>query len=62
MTEDYKVDPRTIHVDQRKKDVRRDAWDRDYMGIIIKRLIRKVINKYQMRHQFLCLHFFMSVY
>ena len=32
MTEDYKVDPRTIHIDQRKKDVRRDAWDRDYMG------------------------------
>ena len=28
----YKVDPRTIHVDQRKKDTRRDAWDRDYMG------------------------------
>lgn len=26
----YKVDPRTIHVDQRKKDTRRDAWDRDY--------------------------------
>ena len=30
--EDYKVDPRDIHVDQRKKDTRRDAWDRDYMG------------------------------
>ena len=29
-TEVYKVDPRTIHVDQRKKDTRRDAWDRDY--------------------------------
>ena len=28
----YKVDPRNIHVDQRKKDTRRDAWDRDYMG------------------------------
>ena len=27
-----KIDPRTIHVDQRKKDTRRDAWDRDYMG------------------------------
>ena len=26
------VDPRKIHVDQRKKDTRRDAWDRDYMG------------------------------
>ena len=31
-TEVYKVDPRTIHVDQRKQDTRRDAWDRDYMG------------------------------
>ena len=30
-SEDYKVDPRNIHVDQRKKDTRRDAWDRDYM-------------------------------
>ena len=29
--EDYKVDPRTIHIDQRKQDTRRDAWDRDYM-------------------------------
>ena len=27
-----KIDPRAIHIDQRKKDVRRDAWDRDYMG------------------------------
>ena len=32
MNEDYKVDPRTIHIDQRKQDTRRDAWDRDYMG------------------------------
>ena len=31
MKEDYKVDPRSIHVDQRKLDTRRDAWDRDYM-------------------------------
>ena len=31
MKEDYKVDPRTIHIDQRKSDTRRDAWDRDYM-------------------------------
>ena len=31
MKEDYKVDPRKIHVDQRKKDTRRDAWDRDHM-------------------------------
>ena len=30
-SEDYKVDPRSIHVDQRKQDSRRDAWDRDYM-------------------------------
>tara|TARA_B100000989_G_scaffold296548_1_gene280026 strand:+ start:2746 stop:2964 length:219 start_codon:yes stop_codon:yes gene_type:complete len=27
----YKVDPRNIHIDQRKQDTRRDAWDRDYM-------------------------------
>ena len=26
-----KIDPRSIHIDQRKRDVRRDAWDRDYM-------------------------------
>ena len=31
MKEDYKVDPRNIHVDQRKKDTRREAWDRDHM-------------------------------
>ena len=30
-TEVYKVDPRTIHIDQRKEDTRRDAWVRDYM-------------------------------
>lgn len=29
--EDYKVDPRSIHIDQRKRDTRRDAWDRDIM-------------------------------
>ena len=28
----HKVDPRIIHADQRKRDTRRDAWDRDYMG------------------------------
>ena len=28
----HKVDPRSIHTDQRKQDTRRDAWDRDYMG------------------------------
>ena len=27
----HKVDPKSIHVDQRKRDTRRDAWDRDYM-------------------------------
>ena len=32
MNEDYKVDTRTIHIDQRKQDTRRDAWERDYMG------------------------------
>ena len=31
MNEDYKVDPRNIHIDQRKKDTRREAWDRDVM-------------------------------
>ena len=31
MSEDYKVDPRKIHIDQRKKDTRRDAWNRDYL-------------------------------
>ena len=27
----HKIDPRSIHADQRKIDSRRDAWDRDYM-------------------------------
>jgi len=31
MKEDYRVDPRNIHIDQRKKDTRREAWDRDVM-------------------------------
>ena len=31
MKEDYKVDPRNIHIDQRKKDTSREAWDRDVM-------------------------------
>ena len=30
--EDYKVDPLSIKFDQTKRDTRRDAWDRDYMG------------------------------
>ena len=29
--EDYKVDPGSINVEQRKIDTRRAAWDRDYM-------------------------------
>ena len=28
----HKVNPGSIHADQRKQDTRRDAWDRDYMG------------------------------
>ena len=31
MNSDYRVDPRNIHIDQRKKDTRREAWDRDLM-------------------------------
>lgn len=27
----HTVDPRSIHIDQRRSDTRRDAWDRDYM-------------------------------
>ena len=27
----HKVDPKSIHADQRKRDTRRDAWDRDYL-------------------------------
>ena len=41
MNEDYKVDPRTIHIDQRKQDTRRDAWDRDYMGSHYKKIYPK---------------------
>lgn len=33
-----KVDPGSIKVDQRKKDTRRDAWDRDYMPLDLKEL------------------------
>ena len=29
----HKVDPKSIHADQRKQDTRRDAWDRDYMPV-----------------------------
>ena len=41
MKEDYKVDPRNIHVDQRKKDTRRDSWDRDYMPANWKKTVPK---------------------
>ena len=37
MKEDYKVDPLSIKVDQTKRDTRRDAWDRDYMGSYYKK-------------------------
>ena len=45
MNEDYKVDPRTIHIDQRKQDTRRDAWDRDYMGSHYKKTYPKSDNR-----------------
>tara|TARA_B100000212_G_C27169062_1_gene445249 strand:- start:484 stop:696 length:213 start_codon:yes stop_codon:yes gene_type:complete len=41
MNEDYKVDPRSIHVDQRKKDTRRQAWDRDVMPADWKKSVPK---------------------
>ena len=41
MKEDYKVDPLSIKYDQTKKDTRRDAWDRDYMGSHYKKQITK---------------------
>ena len=41
MKEDYKVDPLSIKYDQTKKDTRRDAWDRDYMGSHYKKQIPK---------------------
>ena len=41
MNEDYKVDPRSIHVDQRKKDTRRQAWDRDVMPVDWKKSVPK---------------------
>ena len=41
MNEDYKVDPRNIHIDQRKKDTRRDAWDRDHMPADWKKPVQK---------------------
>ena len=41
MKEDYKVDPRNIHIDQRKKDTRREAWDRDVMPADWKKLKKR---------------------
>ena len=41
MKEDYRVDPRNIHVDQRKKDTRREAWDRDHMPADWKKPVQK---------------------
>ena len=41
MKEDYKVDPRNIHLDQRKKDTRREAWDRDYMPVNWQKSVQK---------------------
>ena len=41
MKEDYKVDPRNIHIDQRKKDTRRKAWDRDYMPTDLEKSVPK---------------------
>ena len=31
MKEDYKVDPRKIHIDQRKKEKKRNRWNRDHV-------------------------------
>ena len=57
MKEDYKVDPRNIHIDQRKKDTRREAWDRDVMPADWKKSEPKGNKKYQMQHQYSCLPF-----
>ena len=53
----HKVDPRSIHADQRKIDSRRDAWDRDYMPADWVKPEPKVINVWKMQSQFLCLLF-----
>ena len=45
MNKDYKVDPRNIHVDHRKKDTRREAWDRDVMPADWKRVEPKSSKK-----------------
>ena len=54
-SEDYKVDPRSIHVDQRKQDSRRDAWDRDLCLLTGRSLNRTLINVLKMQSQFLYL-------
>ena len=41
MKEDYRVNPRNIHVDQRKKDTRREAWDRDHMPADWEKTVQK---------------------
>ena len=40
----HKVNPRSIHVDQRKKDTRRDAWDRDYLPYDYKKPVPKPVD------------------
>ena len=45
MKEDYRVDPRNIHVDQRKKDTRREAWNRDVMPADWKKSEPKIYKK-----------------
>ena len=52
----YKVDPRTIHIDQRKKDVLIEI-----SGIHYKKTYPKSNKQISNANQFLCLHFFMSV-
>ena len=62
MKEDYKVDPLSIKFDQTKKDTRRDAWDRDYMGQYYRKIEPQTTKKYLMQPQYSCLHFSMYVY
>ena len=55
--EDYKVDPRSIHVDQRKKDSRRDAWDRDIArSMQSNKKVTTYTNATPFVLSFLCLH------
>ena len=41
MNEDSRIDPRKIHLDQRKKDTRRESWDRDHMPADWKKSVPK---------------------